>query len=153
MSSSNTSEKKIESLNKIKKEKKDERIVKLVYKLNEKEKLYRIDSMTRLINISFYEFINENLDCLSLEREVIEIFRRNIKYISKAKFSLIENYFDDVRIAYEKFLNSEKYKKLYLSIKNRNDEEYLKIFTRHSDFFFRILTEKNDKIIKILKGE
>jgi len=67
-----------------------------------------------------------------LDPELINLIRNNIRYTSKNKFQKYEEKYPNVRSYYEEFLESQKFKDLINTIKNKYDYEYVKLFFRHS---------------------
>ncbi len=97
--------------------------------------MYRIDCMTRKINVNFYHYIKENQKNFNLNDELLEFFKGNIRFTSKSKFQEINKKYPDFKLIYDDYLKSDRFKKLILNIKNKYDEEYLKLFFRHSKNF------------------
>jgi hypothetical protein len=109
--------------------------------------MYRIDCMTRKINVNFYHYIKENQKNFNLNDELLEFFKGNIRFTSKSKFQEINKKYPDFKLIYDDYLKSDRFKKLILNIKNKYDEEYLKLFFRHSKNFlnFYLRDTSNDE--------
>lgn len=109
--------------------------------------MYRIDCMTRKINVNFYHYIRENHKRLNLTEELVEFFRNNIRYTSRNKFLEIDKKYPYFKEIYDEYLKSDRFKKLILNIKLKYDDEYLKLFFRHSRNFlnFYLKDSKNSK--------
>lgn len=117
-------------------EKNSKRYFQVVYMFKNKiKRMYRIDCMTRKINVNFFHYIKENYKRLDINDELLEFFKNNIRYTSRTKFQEIDKKYPNFKIIYEDYLKSDKFKKLIINIKNKYDEEYLKLFFRHSKNF------------------
>lgn len=107
--------------------------------------MYRIDCMTRKINVNFYHYIKENYKRLNINDELLEFFKNNIRYTSRTKFQEIDKKYPNFKKIYDDYLKSDKFKKLILNIKNKYDEEYLKLFFRHSKNFLNFYLREPTK--------
>jgi hypothetical protein len=111
--------------------------------------MYRIDCMTRKINVNFYHYIKENQKHLNLNDELLEFFKGNIRFTSKNKFQEIDKKYPHFKLIYDDYLKSDRFKRLILNIKNKYDDEYLKLFFRHSknflNFYLRDTTNDEDE--------
>jgi len=76
--------------------------------------------------------LKENEKRLKLDPELINVIRDNLRYTSKNKFQIYEEKYPNFRYYYEEFLESQKFKDLINTIKNKYDYEYVKLFFRHS---------------------
>jgi len=114
----------------------NKRFFQVVYIFKKKiKRMYRIDCMTRKINVNFYHYIKENYQKLDINEELLDFFKNNIRYTSRIKFQELEKKYPHFKSIYDNYLQSEKFKNLILMIKNKYDEEYLKLFFRHSKNF------------------
>ncbi len=113
---------------------------------NKIKRMYRIDCMTRKINVNFYHYLKDNSRKLSLDNELIEYFKNNIRYTSRSKFQEIDKKYPNFKSIYDDYLLSDKFKKLIMNIKNKYDDEYLKLFFRHSKNFLNFYLKDNDNI-------
>ena len=107
--------------------------------------MYRIDCMTRKINVNFYHYIKENYKKLNINDELLDFFKNNIRYTSRTKFQEIDKKYPNFKKIYDDYLKSDKFKKLILNIKNKYDEEYLKLFFRHSKNFLNFYLREASK--------
>jgi hypothetical protein len=105
--------------------------------------MYRIDCMTRKINVNFYHYIRENHRKMNLNEELVDFFRNNIRYTSRNKFVEIDKKYPYFKDIYDQYLKSERFKKLILNIKLKYDDEYLKLFFRHSRNFLNFYLKDN----------
>lgn len=119
---------------------------------NKIKRMYRIDCMTRKINVNFYHYLKDNYTVLNINEELLEFFRNNIRYTSRTKFQELDKKYPKFKDIYDNYLKSEKFKKLVLMIKTKYDDEYLRLFFRHSINFLNFyLKEKDLELPKKLK--
>lgn len=115
---------------------------------NKMKKFYRIDCMTRKINVSLYHFIKESRKKYNVDDEILKGLKYNIRFTSKSKFRELDKKFPLFKSIYEEYLKSDRYKRLLSSVKAKYDDEYLKIFFRHSKNFISFHLYDNDNNMK-----
>jgi len=102
---------------------------------NKKKRMYRIDCMTRKINVNYYKYVKDNQKSLALSSDFVKGIKNIVRFTSRIKFQEINKKFPEFRASFESFIQSQAFKNLILSLKKKYDLEYLKLFFRHSRNF------------------
>jgi flagellar basal body rod protein FlgB len=126
-------------------EKDNKRMFQVFYIFRNKiKRMYRIDCMTRKINVNFFHYIKENYNNLNINEELLEFFKSNIRYTSRTKFQDLNIKYPKFKEIYDGYLKSPQFKKLVNMIRNKYDDEYLKLFFRHSINFLNFYLKEVD---------
>lgn len=105
---------------------------------NKIRRTYRIDRMNKKLNLSIYNFLRENREEMNLSDELINYFKKSSSdFKSTMNFDLMKR-FPNFKIIFDEYLKSEKFKKMIIVLKNKQDEEFLKLFFRHTKNFMNL---------------
>ena len=97
---------------------------------------------------NFFHYLKENERRLNLDPNLTNLIKDNIRFTSKTKFQIIEEKYPNFRNYYEEFLESQKFRDLINTIKNKYDYEYVKLFFRHSlNFLHYYLKWRHNKVV------
>ena len=110
---------------------KGKRYFKVSYKRKNKKRIYQVDGMSKKINVNFFKYMKENKKELSIDKNLLNYFKKNMKLTSNTIFEQLKKKFPKINEYYEKFLKSNLFQVLKDNIKQKNDEEYSNLFFKH----------------------
>ncbi len=119
---------------------------KVSYKRKNKKRIYQVDCMSKKINVNFFKYMKENKKELSIDKNLLNYFKKNMKLTSKTIFEQLKKKFPKVNEYYEKFLKSNLFQVLKDNIKQKNDEEYSNLFFKHVKNQQKILNNDDENI-------
>ena len=102
--------------------------------------------MSKKINLNFFKYMKENKKELSIDKNLLNYFKKNMKLTSKTIFEQLKKKFPKINEYYEKFLKSNLFQVLKDNIKQKNDEEYSNLFFKHVKNQQKILNNDDENI-------
>ena len=66
---------------------------KVSYKRKNKKRIYQVDCMSKKINLNFFKYMKENKKELSIDKNLLNYFKKNMKLTSKTIFEQLKKNF------------------------------------------------------------
>lgn len=100
---------------------------------NKIRKDFKIDSMTRKLNLDFLGYIlsSNSIKSNFNEADLIQI-KNSLTYASCFRLKFISKHFSKLRDLFEDYLKSSRFEKLFESVRTKYDQDYTRLFYRHA---------------------
>jgi hypothetical protein len=90
--------------------------------------MYQVDCMTRRLNVNFFRFLKENKHKLNIEKSILILIKKNLRFTSKSNVEYINKQCPKICFYFDEFLESNNFKKLMESVFAKHDDIYSKLF-------------------------
>ena len=106
--------------------------------------MYQVDCMTKRLNVNFFRFLKENKNKLNIEKSILLLIKKNLRFTSKSNVEYIYKQCPKISFYFDAFLESKNFKKLMESVLGKHDEIYLKLFYTNVQNRQKLLKETKD---------